>query len=107
MSRTSSWKPSEIDHSSTLAELLRIRATSQPGIVGYTFLADGESERDSVTYDQLDLRSRAIAAWLQKAELAYRRALLLYPPGLDLLSAFFGCLYSGIVPIPYSLSHLR
>jgi amino acid adenylation domain-containing protein len=28
------------------------------------------------------------------------RALLLYPPGLDYLAAFFGCLYAGVVAVP-------
>ena len=28
------------------------------------------------------------------------RALLLYPPGLDFIAAFFGCLYAGVVAVP-------
>jgi len=28
------------------------------------------------------------------------RALLLYPPGLDFIDAFFGCLYAGVVAVP-------
>jgi acyl-CoA synthetase (AMP-forming)/AMP-acid ligase II len=28
------------------------------------------------------------------------RALLLYPPGLDFIPAFFGCLYAGVVAVP-------
>lgn len=28
------------------------------------------------------------------------RALLIYPPGLDFIDAFFGCLRAGIVPVP-------
>src|SRR4051812_32506903 len=32
--------------------------------------------------------------------LAGERALLLYPPGLELVSAFLGCLYGGVVAVP-------
>src|SRR6185295_4748861 len=28
------------------------------------------------------------------------RALLLYPPGLDFIRAFMGCLYAGVVAVP-------
>ena len=28
------------------------------------------------------------------------RALLLYPPGLDFIAAFFGCLYAGVLAVP-------
>ncbi len=28
------------------------------------------------------------------------RALLLYPPGLEYVAAFFGCLYAGVVAVP-------
>ena len=28
------------------------------------------------------------------------RALLIYPPGLDYIAAFFGCLYAGVIAVP-------
>ena len=31
---------------------------------------------------------------------AGQRALLLYPPGLDFVESFCGCLYAGVVPVP-------
>ncbi|MGH8548058.1 MAG: AMP-binding protein [Methylococcales bacterium] len=33
-------------------------------------------------------------------DMARKRALLLYPPGLDYIAAFFGCLYAGVVAVP-------
>ena len=36
----------------------------------------------------------------QAAGAAGERALLLYPPGLDFIAAFFGCLYAGVVAVP-------
>src|SRR5262249_2728765 len=51
-------------------------------------------------YQQLDQRSRAIAAWLQSVSEPGDRVLILYPPGLDYLAGFFGCLYAGVVAVP-------
>ena len=28
------------------------------------------------------------------------RALLMYPPGLEFVAAFFGCHYAGVIPVP-------
>ena len=84
----------------TLIDLLRWRALGDPGKVGYTFLADGESQEISLTYGELDRRARAIAAELQKSTVRGDRALLLYPPGLDYVAAFFGCLYAGLIAVP-------
>ncbi|HEX6288267.1 MAG TPA: AMP-binding protein, partial [Herpetosiphonaceae bacterium] len=84
----------------TLVELTRGRAARQPDRCGYTFLADDTTKTSSLSYAELDLRARAIGAWLQQADAAGTCALLLYPPGLDYIAAFFGCLYAGVVAIP-------
>ena len=86
--------------SSTLVELLRYRAAHQPSQLAFTFLQDGETEDSSLTYRELDRLSRAIASQLQALGVSGERALLLYPPGLDYLAAFFGCLYAGVVAVP-------
>jgi acyl-CoA synthetase (AMP-forming)/AMP-acid ligase II len=85
---------------STLVELLRYRASTQPERIAYIFLRDGEIEEARLTYGELDQNARAIAAHLQSLEAKGERGLLLYPPGLDFISAFFGCLYAEVVAIP-------
>jgi amino acid adenylation domain-containing protein len=85
---------------SSFGDALRLRAERQPDRPAYLFLEDGEREAESCTYAELDRRARAIAATLQGMGLARERALLLYPPGLELVSAFFGCLYAGVVAVP-------
>jgi acyl-CoA synthetase (AMP-forming)/AMP-acid ligase II len=84
----------------SLVELLRSRSAEQPHDVAYTFLRDGEDESEWITYEALDRRSRAIAARLQARCRAGDRALLLYPPGLEFISAFFACLYARVVAVP-------
>ncbi|AFZ28242.1 acyl-CoA synthetase (AMP-forming)/AMP-acid ligase II (plasmid) [Cylindrospermum stagnale PCC 7417] len=96
-----------VDHSphslpkvATLIAILRYRALHQPDFRGYTFLENGEKESDCLTYQQLDKKARAIAAQLQSFLAPSERALLLYQPGLEFISAFFGCLYAGVVAVP-------
>ncbi|MEK8016255.1 MAG: SDR family NAD(P)-dependent oxidoreductase [Candidatus Parabeggiatoa sp.] len=84
----------------TLVEILRHRAQTQPNQTAYTFLKDGETEEVSLTYAQLDQRVRAIAIKLQSLVTPGERALLLYPAGLSYVEAFFGCLYAGVIAVP-------
>ncbi|TMD59343.1 MAG: fatty acyl-AMP ligase [Chloroflexi bacterium] len=90
---------------STLVEILRWRAFHQPDRLAYTFLQDGETEEVHLTYAQLDQRARAIGARLQSAGAYGERALLVYPPGLEFVAAFFGCLYGGVAAIPVYHPH--
>ncbi|MBE9029056.1 AMP-binding protein [filamentous cyanobacterium LEGE 11480] len=83
-----------------LVELLQWRAQHQPDQTAYTFLVDGETEAIHLTYAELDAQARALAMHLQSLADYGERALLLYPQGLDFITAFFACLYAGIVAVP-------
>ncbi len=91
----------------TVVDILRYRSLKTPYTQAFTFLEDGETQESTLTYQELDRRSRAIAqaltcqfaSQLQTLGLSGERAILLYPPGLDYLSAFFGCLYASVVAI--------
>ncbi len=89
-----------IDDFSTVVELLRHRSLEQTNTEAFTFVPDKEALAESWTYADLDCQSRAIASKLQALALTGERALLLYPPGLDYLAAFFGCIYAGVVAVP-------
>jgi amino acid adenylation domain-containing protein/non-ribosomal peptide synthase protein (TIGR01720 family) len=84
----------------SLVEMLRLRAGERPGKPACTFLGDDGREVEEISYRDLDRRARAIAARLQAAGLRGERALLLYPPGLDFIVGFFGCLYAGVIAVP-------
>jgi acyl-CoA synthetase (AMP-forming)/AMP-acid ligase II len=81
-------------------DILRSRALNEPDRLALVFLQDGEIASDRLTYQSLDRQARAIAAQLQSFGLEGERALLLYSPGLEFVSAFFGCLYAGVVAVP-------
>ncbi|OZH53168.1 AMP-dependent synthetase [Hydrocoleum sp. CS-953] len=84
----------------TLIDLLHHRTINQPQQQTYTFLQDGETESNSLTYEILEQQAKAIAANLQSLDAKGERVLLLYPPGLEFMAGFFGCLYAGAIAIP-------
>ncbi|MGL6196664.1 MAG: fatty acyl-AMP ligase, partial [Thermoguttaceae bacterium] len=85
---------------SNLVELVRYRAYSQPNDLAFVYLANGIDDEIPLSNADLDRRARAIAAWLQSRNMEGKRILLLYPPGLDFVIAFFGCLYAGAIAVP-------
>jgi acyl transferase domain-containing protein/acyl-CoA synthetase (AMP-forming)/AMP-acid ligase II/acyl carrier protein len=84
----------------TLLDLVTARAASQPSAPAFTYLQDGEHEGVRVTFADLDRRARTIAAALQRAGMQGERALMLYSSSLDFVTAFFGCVYAGVVAVP-------
>ncbi|HLI69630.1 MAG TPA: fatty acyl-AMP ligase [Ktedonobacteraceae bacterium] len=84
----------------TLVELLRWRAMQQADQPVYTFLRHGEVPEGNLTYSQLERRALAIGAWLQKRGMASQPVLLLLPPGLEYVTAFFGCTAAGAIAVP-------
>ncbi len=89
----------------TLVEVLRWRAQHQGDQRAFIFLMDGEAEDVVMTYAMLDQQARAIAARLQTLATVGDRALLLYQPGPDFVTAYMGCLYSGVIAIPVYPPH--
>jgi acyl-CoA synthetase (AMP-forming)/AMP-acid ligase II/acyl carrier protein len=85
---------------STLVHLLQTRASAMGDKRAFRFIV-GHGEADlNLTYRTLHERAAAIAGQLQAQAAQGERALLLFPPGLDFVAAFFGCLYAGIVAVP-------
>lgn len=91
---------SDPDTAPTLVDLARARAHSADGAGGYVYLSRGETPEAELTFAGLDRRARAVAAEIARTTAPGARALLQYPPGLDFLAAFFGCLYAGVVAVP-------
>ena len=85
---------------SDLLDCLRSRSQDHPSKRAFTFLVDGEVEEIHLSYGELDLQARAIAAQLQTLASSGSRVLLCYSSGLEFISAFFGCLYAGMIAVP-------
>ncbi|MFD4138579.1 fatty acyl-AMP ligase [Streptomyces sp. NPDC058572] len=87
---------------SSLVDLLTTHALQQPDRTAYRYLVTGDcdGEIQDLSYGRLAGRSRAVAAWLQERGLAGSRAMLLYPPGLEFICGYLGCLSAGVVAVP-------
>lgn len=84
----------------SVVDVLRRRAVEQPDKLIYRFLVDGEQDEIILTYAELDRRARSIGALLQSFSKPADRALLLFPPGVDFIVAFWGCLYAKVMAVP-------
>jgi len=82
-----------------LVDALRYWSEVQSDAPAFYF-TDLESEELRWTYRELDQMARAIAARLIDQKLQGERALMLFPPGLEFVAAFFGCLYAGVIAVP-------
>uniref|UniRef100_A0A8C6T2L1 Disco interacting protein 2 homolog C n=1 Tax=Neogobius melanostomus TaxID=47308 RepID=A0A8C6T2L1_9GOBI len=90
-----------------LSEVLQWRAQTTPDHVLYTLLNSRGAIASSLTCVQLHKRAEKIAAILsERAHLQDGdHVALVYPPGVDLVVAFYGCLYAGCVPITVRPPH--
>ena len=83
----------------TLVSVLRHRAETLGDRPVYT-LSSGGQETDRLSFASLRADAHAIAAQLALCTAPGDRVLILCPPGLDYIRAFFGCLVSGRVAVP-------
>ena len=95
------------DVPANLVDLLQQRAASHPDRQACLYLGDGEELKSELTFGELDRQARAIAARLQGLGAEGECAVLLYPPGLEFLSAFFGCLYANVIAVPLPVPRLK
>uniref|UniRef100_A0A8B9K320 Disco-interacting protein 2 homolog Ca n=1 Tax=Astyanax mexicanus TaxID=7994 RepID=A0A8B9K320_ASTMX len=90
-----------------LSEVLQWRAQTTPDHVLFTLLSSRGAILSSLTCLQLHKRAERIAAMLmERGHLQDGdHVALVYPPGIDLIAAFYGCLYAGCVPITVRPPH--
>uniref|UniRef100_A0A665WND5 Disco-interacting protein 2 homolog B-A-like n=1 Tax=Echeneis naucrates TaxID=173247 RepID=A0A665WND5_ECHNA len=84
-----------------LTEALHWRAQTDPDHVLYVLLNAKGVTVSTASCVQLHKRAEKIAAALtEKGSInTGENVVLLYPPGIDLIAAFYGCLYAGCVPV--------
>jgi acyl-CoA synthetase (AMP-forming)/AMP-acid ligase II len=84
----------------SISELLDYRATQQPDERAYVSLSDRGDEEQTLTFAELHKRVAAFAAKISERTQCGERALLLFPPGLEFIVAFLGCLAAGVIAVP-------
>jgi acyl-CoA synthetase (AMP-forming)/AMP-acid ligase II len=88
----------------TLIDYLRMGGTRRPDQTLYRFVDVEGRELEHYTYQSFAERTRELAAYLF-TEAGLRpgdRALLVYPPGLEMVAAFFACARIGVIAVPVS-----
>jgi thioester reductase-like protein len=68
----------------------------------YSYLDLNGNQIEGYTYASFLHRTKAIASHLRRDHhfLPGDRLLLAYPPGLEMICAFFGCVRAGLIPVP-------
>jgi thioester reductase-like protein len=86
----------------SIVDYLEHWAAAQPGGLLSAFLDIEGHETESYTYLELHQRTLYLAERLYRGHgLKHgERALLVYPPGLEIAAAFFACARLGAIPVP-------
>lgn len=84
----------------SLVDLLEKKVEKNPNFPLYTFINRKIKENNNLTYLELAEQAKKIASVLQEVTHHGDRVLIIYPPGLEFISAFFGCLYAGTIAVP-------
>jgi amino acid adenylation domain-containing protein len=75
-------------------------ARERPDQIAFLFLDAKGAVAEQLSFAQLDLRARAVAAQLQISGAHKQRVLLMYDSGLEFIVGFLGCLYAGAIAVP-------
>ncbi|MGY3407665.1 acyl-CoA synthetase (AMP-forming)/AMP-acid ligase II [Bradyrhizobium sp. GM5.1] len=84
----------------SLVALLARRAAEQADDRAYVFVSDRGTEDAVLSFRQLHDAAGALASRLTVAARPGDRAILVFPPGIEFMVAFFGCLMAGIIAVP-------
>lgn len=66
----------------------------------FIYLKDGQTETESISYDQLRRKAHAISGYFQRNFEVDDRIILLLPNDISFIKGVLGCMYSGVIPIP-------
>ncbi|EZG44526.1 putative polyketide synthase [Gregarina niphandrodes] len=72
-----------------------------PDVTQSCWINDRGEEAQRLSYAECNLRCRKIAVYLGRKKLRREdRVLLCFVPSLDFITAFFGCIISGVIAVP-------
>jgi thioester reductase-like protein len=86
----------------SILEKLDHQGNLHPHKTLYEYLDLNGNTTDRYSYESFLCRSRVIAGHLRRDHRFETgdRLLLAYPPGLEMICAFFGCVRAGLIPVP-------
>ncbi|MDB5433718.1 MAG: thioester reductase domain protein [Caulobacter sp.] len=85
-----------------VVDRVEAKTAEAPDALLYSFLDSRGTEIERLTRGEFFARAMKIATHLRRDLdiAAGGRVLLAYPPGLEMICAFFGCAYAGLIPVP-------
>lgn len=97
----------EVSNFDSIVLRLELRCRETPDDIAMRFYADdalplSQAQCDTWSWRELRDRSKLAAREILATGLVIpgARVLVVYPPGLGFIAAFFGCIYAGVVPVP-------
>lgn len=93
----------------TILDFLKDRATRNSGDIAFRFMGNGDLDGPITewTFSELYRQSLGVAADLFEQGLSDSNILLAFPPGLDFVKSFFGCMLAGARAVPVPLPNPR
>ncbi|WP_180977583.1 AMP-binding protein [Janthinobacterium sp. ROICE36] len=79
---------------------MREHAQARPDAIAFRFLNDLASAPQELNYHQLWQEAGVVANFLGTVASPGSRIMLFYPPGLEYIKAFYGCMLAGMVAVP-------
>jgi acyl-CoA synthetase (AMP-forming)/AMP-acid ligase II/acyl carrier protein len=83
-----------------LHEIVEYYASKHPLKTAIRFLERGEEETQSMTYLQLQQQAKTVASMVLENHKKGDTALLVFDASIDVIVAFWGCVYAGIIAVP-------
>ena len=84
----------------SLADFFEFCCHRKPQELAYACVRDTLELESQLTYGELERTVRSLAGYLARRARPGTKVLLLYPPGLDVVCAFWACMCAGLVPVP-------
>src|SRR5580658_4057780 len=86
----------------SILDKLDILGDQHPHKLLYSYIDLSGNPIEGYSYESFLHRTKVIAGHLRKEHrfAAQDRLLLAYPPGLEMICAFYGCVRAGLIPVP-------
>lgn len=93
----------------TIIDFLKNRADRHADDIAFRFMGNGDLDGPIIewTFSELYHQSAGVAEDLVEQGLSGSSVLLVFPPGLDFVKAFYGCLLAGARAVPVPLPNPR